>query len=308
MAQQTQESQAGPSRPELSVVIACYNGADTLPVQLDALAGQPCPVGFEVLVCDNGSTDASREVALSYADRLPIRVVDASAVRGPAHARNRGVEEAAGLLVAFCDADDEVAPDWLATMVAALREDAFVAGRVDVDKLNGATGLKLRDSRVMHQQVGLQTSGIAGNLPHAGAGNMGVHRDVFRAVSGFDESLRCLEDSDLCWRIQRAGTPLVFHPEVLIHTRLRDTLRSMARQGYAYGECFAVLQERYPDDRGDAPPEAPPAGRSKWRAHLDVCRERGLGGTVWHLAWHVGHRRGKAAGRRTATGRTHAAT
>lgn len=298
-------------RPVLSIVIACYNGASTLPAQLESLASQPCPVSFEVLLCDNGSTDASRQVALAYAGRMTVRIVDAAAVRGPAYARNCGVEEAQGSLVAFCDADDEVAPDWLTTMVAALRTDSFVAGRVDVDKLNhgGAGGLRLRDSRVMHQQVGLQTSGIAGNLPHAGAGNMGVHRDVFRAVGGFDTSLRCLEDSDLCWRIQRAGTPLVYHPEVLIHTRLRDTVRGMARQGYAYGECFAVLEDRYADGPVSGPPtghDVPPLARL--RGHLGVCRERGLGGTVWHLAWHLGHRRARSLRRReSATRGTRAA-
>lgn len=278
----------------MSVVIACYNGESTLGTQLDALVRQVDAPPFEVIVADNNSTDGSAALARSYADRLDLRVVDAGAVKGPGHARNVGVAAARSDYLAFCDADDEVADDWLASAHAALDSGlAFVAGRFDVEKLNSET---TRRSRATEQQEGLQTSAVGVGLKHAGAGNMAFRRAGFEAVDGFDESLRCLQDSDLCWRMQLAGTPLDFVPAMLIHTRLRSTLQGMARQGYLYGRSFAQLEGRYGIGDEPAPTQSPSRSSGPLAAVFGRVRraaDLGVGGVLWHTAWHLGHRVGK---------------
>lgn len=284
--------QAGHSAtPRLSVVIACFNGAATLAQQLSALAGQSCPQPWELILADNGSTDGSRLVALSFADRLPLRVLDASCRQGPAHARNVGVRAARGEWVAFCDADDVVADDWLAAVCTAMARHAFVAGRVDLHLLNRASVAR---SRTMDQQEDLQPAcGNRLGLPHAGAGNMAIHREVFERVGGFDEGLLCLEDTDLCWRVQQAGTPLVFEPGMVLHTRLRSSWRGNFRQGLNYARGQSGLERRY----GRL---APSVGRgraahgglgrlgSTARALLQVRNVRGF---MWRCGWFVGRAR-----------------
>lgn len=310
----------------LSVVIACYDGAATLGEQLDALAGQPCPVGWEVIVADNGSTDASVAVARSYTDRLPLRVVDAADRRGPAHARNVGVRAARGEWIAFCDTDDVVADDWLAQVCTALAEVPFAAGRVDLRRLNSP---RVARSRTMAQQEGLQPgSDNRLGLPYAGAGNMALHADVFRDVGGFDEGLRCLEDTDLCWRIQLAGTPLVYRPGMLLHTRLRARWRGIFTQGYGYARGFSALEERYgslvpspgPADAPEAaaapaPVDAaaatigaaetgsgtagPASGLVARAARVGrvLLGVRSLRGLVWQCGWYAGRAAGRLPGR-----------
>lgn len=282
--------------PSISVVIACYNGQDTLGVQLDALAAQVDPPPFEVILADNASTDSSADLARGYADRIDLRVVDAGQVKGPGHARNVGVAAARADVIAFCDADDEVANDWVRRAHSAIAdgEHDFVAGRVDIDKLNTAS---TRRTRQMGQQEGLQDSAVGVGLKHAGAGNMAFRRQAFEAVGGFDEGLRCLQDSDLCWRMQLAGTRLDYLPDMTIYTRLRSTLRTMARQGYLYGRSFAQLEGRYgvsqerPEDSDDG--ARPTTGQPVLRRRLDTARRLGVGGVLWHLAWHTGHQVGK---------------
>src|SRR6266545_10527 len=106
---------------KLSVVVPCFNSAKTIAIQLEALANQTWSEPWEVIVADNGSTDSSVAIAESYKKRLPhLRIVDASDRRGAGHARNVGAAAAAGDLLAFCDADDEVAPGWLSAMGQAL--------------------------------------------------------------------------------------------------------------------------------------------------------------------------------------------
>jgi len=193
-------------------------------------------------VCDNGSKDGTVALAESWADRLPLRVIDASAIPGAGPARNEGVRVAQGEWIGFCDADDEASDNWLARLCAALEVHPFVAGRFEGERLNSARTLR---SRAPDQQDDLQRSSPAVGLPHAGAGNLGIHRSVFLAVEGFDPSVRYLQDTDLCWRVQLAGYPLVFVPDLVMHVRLRSTLRSMYRQGRNYGASQALLERRH---------------------------------------------------------------
>jgi len=95
--------------PFVSVVIPALNVADTIGDQLDALAHQTYAGAWEVVVSDNGSTDATRERVEVWRDRLPhLRIVDSSRRRGVSPARNVGVEAARGDLVLICDGDDVV--------------------------------------------------------------------------------------------------------------------------------------------------------------------------------------------------------
>jgi glycosyltransferase involved in cell wall biosynthesis len=279
----------------LSVIIACLDAADTLGVQLRALATQPCPVTWELLICDNGSTDGTVAVAESFRSRLPnVRIIDASLVRGAGPARNYGVQRARGEFVAFCDADDEVAGDWLATMATALQRHRFVAGRFEKYRLNGARTLR---SRPLQQQDELQSSDIGARLPHAGGGNMGMRRDDFLALGGFDPQIRWLEDTDLSWRAQLAGICLTFCPEVVVHVRLRSTFRTMYAQGRQYGVAHAILEERYgrpepaPSDGGPAGQGRGATSRRRAGGVLTVLFDHVVGGRLfWRVGWVLGHR------------------
>ena len=231
-----------PQVPKLSVIIACRDAQSYLGVQLAALARQECPVPWELILADNGSTDHTVALAESWRERLPLRVVDASQVLGAGPARNAGVEQARGEWIGFCDADDEAGEGWLAALCAALEHHPFVAGSFEGHRLNSPRTLR---SRPLDQQTGLQCSSPAVGLPHAGAGNMGIHRSVLLEVGGFDPAVRYLQDTDLCWRVQLAGYPLTFVPELRMHVRLRSTLRTMYRQGRNYGASQASLNRRY---------------------------------------------------------------
>jgi len=276
--------------PEVSIVIACRDAVLTLGVQLAALSRQECPVSWNVVISDNGSTDGTLALARSFADRLPeLTIVDSSDRTGAGHARNVGSRATSAPLLVFCDADDEAAPGWLAAMVQALQRHEFVAGRFEAEKLNSTTA---RRSRPLQQSSGLQSSPFGPDLPHAGAGNLGIRRDVFLRNGGFDPVVGCLEDTDLCWRIQLAGTPLVFAPDAVMHVRLRSSLRTMWSQGRAYGAASALLTHRYAAVEHPRPPAVAPARAGAARRRLALLRDqRSLGSLLWTAGWHVGHRR-----------------
>ncbi|MBT0767433.1 glycosyltransferase family 2 protein [Kineosporia sp. J2-2] len=289
--------------PSVSVVIACRNAADTLGIQLEALAQQRYSDTWDVLISDNGSTDHTRLVALRYSDRLPgLQIVDSSDKPGAGHARNVAATVSTADFLAFCDADDEVAPDWLTTMMAALERNPFVAGSFESRKLNSDRVLR---SRPLQQSTGLQESPFGPGLPHAGAGNMGIRRDIFLSVGGFDQAVGTLEDTDLCWRVQLAGTPLIFAHDAVVHVRLRSSFSKMWRQGWNYGHAAALLERRY----GNKPIASVTAVTTSLAvikatqerettsqpnpiaSALKLLRENPTpGALMWAVGWHVGHR------------------
>jgi glycosyltransferase involved in cell wall biosynthesis len=226
--------------PELSVIIPAFNAESTLPAQLDALCRQDVSFAWEILLCDNGSTDGTREIASSWSDRLPgLIVVDASSKRGPAAARNVGARHARAAALAFCDADDVIADDWVGNMFAALQNAQLVAGVATKVQLGSAV------DRPEYYTFGPYRISHFPWLLAAAANNLGVRRDTFELVGGFDETLRTGEDDDLCWRIQLAGYPLVTCPELGIRAGAREGLRAVFKQAFGYGRGDRQLTYKY---------------------------------------------------------------
>jgi glycosyltransferase involved in cell wall biosynthesis len=229
-----------PHQCALSVVIACYNGAKTLPVQLEALSTQEWSRPWEVVLADNGSTDGSAEIARGYMKKLPnLRVVDASARQGPAFALNTGVRASWGTSIARPDADDEVAPGWLAGMGEALLQHDLVACSMDLVKLNPPW------LQWPVQTTELQHLWYPPFLPHAGGTTLGFKRTLYDDLGGFDERLRCLQDTDFCIRAQLKGIPLTFVNTAVLHYRRRSTLRAHYSQARNYAEYNAIFAKRY---------------------------------------------------------------
>jgi GT2 family glycosyltransferase len=228
-----------PATPALSVVIPVLNGGRFLRDQLAALAHEEVEGGFEVLVCDNGSTDGSVGIAHEFDDRLNLRVLDASQRRGQTHARNVGAAAANGGVLVFVDQDDVVAPGYLAAMRVALNENELVAARVDTERLNKGWVGAARELA--------QTSSLAGlSIPWAYGCTLGIRRTLFQRLGGFDTDLVvAAEDIDLCWRAAKVGIQLAFVSDAVLFYRFPDTYRGLFRQGRRYGIAQIALNRKH---------------------------------------------------------------
>lgn len=191
----------------VSVVIPVFNGATHLPGQLGALSRQRCDLLWEVILADNGSTDGTRDVAESWRGRLgvPLVVVDAGGRPGPAYARNRGVERTGGEVLAFCDCDDEVSPNWVAEAARAMEANEVAAGLVK------PPGEEPLNPEVL---TAASTWRVLGS-------NFAIRREVFDAVGGFDEALGpyAAEDTDLSLRLRSSGHVIASAPGMVVHFR-----------------------------------------------------------------------------------------
>jgi len=275
----------------ISVVIPVRDGAAVLGGQLGALAGQDLAEPLEVIIADNGSRDGLPEVVEAWRARLPgLRVVDASARPGVNHGRNTGARAARGDRILFCDADDEVSPNWVAALGRMLQDCDAVGGPLDRRRLTPAAG------RRPSLEVSTALMPWPGFWPFASGANCGVRSEVFAAIGGFDEDFhRGGDDVDFSWRLRQQGYELRFVPEAVVHYRERTGWRAAARQAYAYGRQDPRLYRRF------APAGMPPSrGRGAARAwgHLVLYAPRywrsGPGRSQWVRS--VARRVGRIAG------------
>jgi glycosyltransferase involved in cell wall biosynthesis len=222
--------------PLISVVVPVRNGMPWLDHQLSALSAQEVPVGWEVVVADNGSQDETRRCVEGWSVRDErIHLVDASARSGAAAARNIGVGSARGRILAFCDADDVVRPGWIAALLTALSDADLVAGVFDFGALDGSPSVAPVPAAT--RQLGFLPFGLGANLA--------VARKTFEAVAGFDETLLPGEDVDLCWRLQLAGNRFGVASDAVVEKRARAPGLPTFRGAWAYGRCGPRLYTRY---------------------------------------------------------------
>lgn len=189
------------NRPDLrvSVVIPAYNRAATIARAVaSALAQDPPPL--EVIVVDDGSTDATREVVEAIADPRLRLVSQPNA--GVSAARNRGIAEARGGLVAFLDSDDEWLPGKLAAQVARFRSAGPRLGLV----YTGLESLAADGSRTVHRarhKGWIYRDLLARNVVTGCGSTAMASRAALELVGGFDPALAANEDYDLVLRITR---------------------------------------------------------------------------------------------------------
>ncbi|REJ75795.1 MAG: glycosyltransferase [Acidobacteria bacterium] len=218
--------------PAVSVIVPFFDSAAHFADCLNALGRQePVPGGHEVILVDNGGQDGSRAIAEELGREHGFTVVEERAP-GAYAARNRGLEQARGELVAFTDADCRPDPDWLAQAVASMQDAAvgIAVGRCDYPE-SASPALRL-----LGRYENAKTRHVLAHRPtgyhFAYANNMVVRAQVFEQLGPF-VSWRRAGDSELVHRMAARRPDLrtvyrdaqrVVHLEFL---RARDRLRRL---------------------------------------------------------------------------------
>jgi glycosyltransferase involved in cell wall biosynthesis len=244
----------------VSVVIPCFNAGGTLGVQLAAMARQRPGCDWELIVVDNNCTDDTVAIAESFRDRIPnLRISPTRGIGQSAlYALSHGLSEAAGDYLLLCDADDEVADDWVETMAQALQSHAIVAGRLAHDRLNEPWLQRALDGGV--QATGLESlpvwdGRVERQLVCAIGCNLGLRRSVYQRVFPIDDRLFPIAwDQELSIRAGLMGFELHYEPRALVQYRHRHDLSAVWRQGLSYGRDWPLLAWKYLRDRSPLDP------------------------------------------------------
>ena len=217
---------------DLSLVIATYNRAEQLMVTLESVATQRHPAQrWECIVVDNNSKDDTRERVEAFATQHPelnIRYCFEQN-QGLSYARNRGIEEAKGEIIAFVDDDERIVEEFVSAYVElfASHPDAMSAGGKIVAEY--PTGRPRWMSKYAEQPIanpmdfGKSIKPFPkGRIP--GGGNMAMRRSVFDKIGRFDTSLGRTgkqliggKESDLFERIKAAGMACYYVPRAVMY-------------------------------------------------------------------------------------------
>ena len=231
--------------PVISVVVPCYNVASEVTALLSCLATQNFDQPWEIVFADNRSTDDTVSVIEQFDGELPpYKIVSAPDIAGAGYARNVGVDQCDAPYIAFCDGDDEIPQDWVRKMYAAVAEYGFVGCRIEETAFT-----KKKFAGLMGGDVGGSYS--LGFLPFTGAGAMGIRKDIFQEVGGFNSHLRYCEDIDLCYRVQLSGHALYVDSSNKIFYKARETEWALLKQRFKWGRYEKVITIRYKDHGHD---------------------------------------------------------
>jgi glycosyltransferase involved in cell wall biosynthesis len=208
----------------VSVIIAFRNALKYLPACLDAVAAA-CGPEDELVLIDDGSADESAEIARQFTDNL-VRLEHS---HGPAFARNRGAEKAAGRILFFIDADVLCHPDTLARIRGIFADDprlAAVIGSYDADP--PAPNFISRYKNLTHHFVH-QSGAAEASTFWTGCG--AIRKEIFSQLGGFDESYGrpSIEDIELGYRLRAQGFRIALRRDLLVTHAKKWTLTSLLR-------------------------------------------------------------------------------
>ena len=226
--------------PLISVVVCSYNGARTIRDTLEGLKQIDYP-DYEVIVVNDGSKDATPEIAARY----DVRLISTEN-RGLSSARNTGWQAATGEIVAYIDDDAYPDPHWLKFLAHTFMttKHVGVGGPNIAPAGDGAIADCVANAPGGPVHV-LLSDTVAEHIPGC---NMAFRRSALAEIGGFDHRYRTAgDDVDVCWRLMQRGGTLGFHAGAMDWHHRRNSLLMYWRQQKGYGKAEALLEEKWPE-------------------------------------------------------------
>lgn len=228
-----------PYEPSVSVIVPAFNAEATINECVRSLLELRYPRDkLELVVVDNDSRDGTPRALKEYDGRI---VLMHERKRGAAAARNTGLADATGEVVAFTDADCVVDPDWMRHLVCPLQDPGVgIAGGPilasptanDVERF----GEEIHDHRRAIEDL---------RPPYAITMSWASRREVLRKLGAFDERFTRSQDVDLSYRMIQAGYRLAFVSEAIVHHRNESSLGGLFREGFVHGYHGVHARKRH---------------------------------------------------------------
>lgn len=245
---------------KISVVVVCYNERENIDQCISSLMKQNYSHDFyETIFVDNNSTDGTKEIISSYAEKYAnIRLI-INPVRGIAGSRNLGLMNAQYDYVAFIDADCYAPESWLEKLAAGFER------HYTIDKKTAAVGgsnvppeqhsrfydvlnIFLNTYLGSHGSVQGKRFQIDKKVPHLPTVNVLYDKNVLRAVGGYDITFTNIgEDQDLSYRLAKNGYHFYYLAGAEITHKLRPDLRKWLQNMFVYGKGRMWLMRKHPD-------------------------------------------------------------
>lgn len=226
---------------QVSVIIPTYNTATELIKCVEALQEQNfSKEKYEIIVVDDGSTDSTASILKDY----PVHYYYQKN-RGPASARNKGVEMSKGSIILFTDSDCIPAENWISEMVSSLQAPEIVGVKGVYRTAQRKLWARFAQVEFYERYRLLLKNDYIDMIDTYSAG---YKKDTFLSINGFDTSFTSAnhEDTDLSYKMSLKGYKMVFNPKAVVwHSGHPDTLTKYMRLKFWRGYWRMVVYERY---------------------------------------------------------------
>jgi len=229
--------------PRVSVIVPVKNGAQKIAGLLDSLMHVDYDKEMlEIIVVDGNSSDNTREIVLRY----PTVKLLTEERPGLNAARNTGIKNSTGEIIAFTDSDCVVSKDWVKRIVEDFdeKEAGCVGGNAQGfydDLISRYCDESLIPvMRVFREKKIL--SEVKPPLQYPAGCNMAIRRSTLDEVGEFDENIEYgFDEDELVERICSTGHTMVLDPDLLVSHKHRSSVRELLKQTFRYGRGMGVL-------------------------------------------------------------------
>lgn len=228
-------------QPFFSVIIPTYNRADLLQRCLNALVMQTYK-NFEVIVCDDGSTDNSKEIVDSFKNKLDIKYIWEKNWGGPARPRNNGIKVAQGDWICFLDADDWWKPEKLEKCLPYLEKYDVIYH--NLEQVNSKNKKKILKTRQLSQQPFIDLIMNGNAICNS---SLVVKRSLTNSIGliSEDKNLIAVEDYDYNIRIAQKTSKFYYIRESLgyywIGENISISSKQLEREEYIFNKYKSNL-------------------------------------------------------------------
>lgn len=230
--------------PTVSIVVPVQNGALTIEALLQSLLGlEYHKEKVEVIVVDGDSTDKTRDMVTKYPFKLIIEKRNGLNV-----ARNTGIRNSSGDIIAFTDSDCVVPGDWVKKIAENFNDPQIGCVAGNVEGYYDDFFSQYADNSVVPVMPSFktrETTSMIKLFQHPAGCNIAFRREAVQKMGGFDEDIRYgFDDIEVVERICRSGYKMVSDPNVVVQHRHRTNLRDLLKQHFKYGKGSGVLLKR----------------------------------------------------------------
>ncbi|MFZ5997680.1 MAG: glycosyltransferase family 2 protein [Nitrospirota bacterium] len=232
--------------PKVSVIIPVYNRVHCITDALESVLQQTYR-NIEIIVIDDGSTDATREVLAPYRHKITYIYQDNA---GPARARNNGIMRSSGAFIAFLDSDDLWSPEKIEQQVKAFMEDpqlGIVATNVMIRYPGNdvPTGFEAMDTATIRERFLDEFLMVTSSVM--------IRKACLEEVGLFNESLYYAEDLDLFYRVARRYHARILPAYLTVNKREKEKnlMTDPSKRARLVADTLACFETlfAYPENR-----------------------------------------------------------
>ncbi|PIN98573.1 MAG: hypothetical protein COT90_03645 [Candidatus Diapherotrites archaeon CG10_big_fil_rev_8_21_14_0_10_31_34] len=223
--------------PKISVIVCERNSEKFIEDCVNSIMNQSFK-DFELIIVHTASTDSTKEKIIELQKKYSIKLIELKK-NGISRARNTGIKNALGELIAFTDSDCVVEKNWLEELIKGFDEKTVSVGGPNLVPVNADKKEKIFDE-LLELISGIGSSYVKNSekiieVKHNPTCNSIYTKKILAEMNGFNEKLSSNEDPELDYRIKKTDQKIKFNPKAIVFHNRKNSMKKIFDQAFWFG-------------------------------------------------------------------------